>query len=96
MIMDLNTIVSRYRENGFASGLPALSSDQVRSIRSCIEQLEMDYTEGAGGHSLNQFFRVNGHVVIPELAAMTGNPELNCLGSCWTKKSYRGLEMPGI
>ena len=61
-----------------------------------IEQLEMDYTEGAGGHSLNQFFRVNGHVVIPELAEMTGNPELNCLGSCWTKKSYRGLEMPGI
>ena len=51
MIMDLNTIVSRYRENGFASGLPALSTDQARSMRSCIEQLEMDFTEGAGGYS---------------------------------------------
>ena len=76
MIMDLNTIVSRYRENGFVSGLPALSSDQVRSMRSCIEQIEMDYAEGAGGHSLNQFFRVNGHVVIPKLAEMARNPDI--------------------
>jgi hypothetical protein len=76
MIMDLNSIVSRYRENGFVSGLPALCSDQLRSMRSCIEQLEMDYTEGAGGHSLNQFFRVNGHVVIPELAEMARNPDI--------------------
>ncbi len=36
----------------------------------------MNYTEGAGGHSLNQFFRVNGHVVIPELAEMTRNPDI--------------------
>ena len=76
MIMDLNSIVSRYRENGFVSGLPALCSDQVRSMRTYIEQLEMDYAEGAGGHSLNQFFRVNGHVVIPELAEMARNPDI--------------------
>ena len=53
MTVDLNNIISQYRENGFISGLPALSLDQVRSMRSYIEQLEMDYKEGAGGHSLN-------------------------------------------
>ena len=84
MIMDLNTIVSRYRENGFISGLPALSLDQVRSMRTYIEQLEVDYKEGAGGHSLNQFFRVNGHVVIPKLAEMARNPDiLDIIDKCF-------------
>lgn len=76
MTDDLNKIVSRYRENGFVSGVPALSADQLSATRAYLEQLEMDHAGGAGGHSLNQFFRVNGHVVIPKLAEMARNPEI--------------------
>ena len=43
-------------------------------MRDDIERLESDYATGAGGHSLDQFFRVNGHVVIPQLAEAARNP----------------------
>ena len=76
MTFDLINIVSQYRKNGFVSGLPALSLGQARSMRTYIEQLETDYVEGVRGHSLNQFFRVNGHVVIPKLAEMARNPDI--------------------
>lgn len=74
MNLDLAAIASEYRQNGFVAGVPAISEDQVKSMRSYIELLEANHPDGAGGHSLNQFFRVNGHVVIPELAAAARNP----------------------
>ena len=73
---DLKTIVANYRKNGFVAGVSALSSDQVSNMRASIEQLETDHAEGAGGHSLDQFFRVNGHVVIPQLAEAARNPRI--------------------
>ena len=73
---DLTDIVTTYRKNGFVAGLPTLAPDQVRQMRSYIEHLEADYAEGAGGHSLAQFFRVNGHVVIPQLAEAARNPRI--------------------
>ena len=73
---DLETIVADYRKNGFVAGVSALSSDQVSNMRASIEQLETDHAEGAGGHSLDQFFRVNGHVVIPQLAEAARNPRI--------------------
>ena len=73
---DLTDIVTTYRKNGFVAGLPALAPDQVRQMRTYIEHLEADYAEGAGGHSLAQFFRVNGHVVIPQLAEAARNPRI--------------------
>ena len=36
-----------------------------------LKMLENKYARGVGGHSINQFFRVNAHVVIPELANLT-------------------------
>ncbi|MEM9812273.1 MAG: hypothetical protein AAF913_06335, partial [Pseudomonadota bacterium] len=53
-----------YREQGFLSGLPVFSKGDVAHLRSAIEDLEARHAEGAGGHRLDQFFRVNGHVVI--------------------------------
>ena len=70
----LSSSVAQYRLNGFISGVPALTPDQVRDLRRYVEQLEADHEAGAGGHSLGQFFRVNGHVVIPRLAEIARNP----------------------
>ena len=71
---DTDTMVATYRRNGFVAGVPALSPDQVSVMRDGIERLESDHAAGAGGHSLDQFFRVNGHVVIPQLAEAARNP----------------------
>jgi hypothetical protein len=76
MAHDLTSIASAYLQNGFISGLPALSMDEVISMRRYIEHLEDEYAEGVDGHPLNQFFRVNGHVVIPELARIARHPDI--------------------
>ncbi|MEM6890469.1 MAG: phytanoyl-CoA dioxygenase family protein [Pseudomonadota bacterium] len=60
--------VSDYRTNGFVSGLPVFSTRQIMRLRQQIEELEAHQATGAGGHNLAQFFRVNGHLVIPLLA----------------------------
>ena len=76
MIDSLSHSVARYRKDGFISAIPALSEDQVRAMRGYVEQLEADHAEGAGGHTLAQFFRVNGHVVIPRLAEISRSPDI--------------------
>jgi len=60
--------VADYQRNGFLSSIPVFSAQEVGVIRAEIEHLENRYPSGAGGHELNQFFRVNGHIVIPLLA----------------------------
>ncbi|MEM1265939.1 MAG: phytanoyl-CoA dioxygenase family protein [Pseudomonadota bacterium] len=65
-----------YREQGFLSGLPVFSKGDVAHLRSAIEDLEARHAEGAGGHRLDQFFRVNGHVVIPLLAELARTPRV--------------------
>ena len=74
MSTDFTNMVSEYRQNGFVAGIPVFSGDTVRNLRAFIEDLEANHPEGASGHSLNQFFRVNGHVVIPELAHAARTP----------------------
>ena len=73
MPFDLDKVVNEYRENGYVSGLPILSKYEARKLRNHIVELENKFSKGAGGHSLNQFFRVNGHVVIPKLAEIARN-----------------------
>lgn len=65
-----------YRRNGFVAGLPVFSNDQVADLRQQIEALEKNHAQGAGGHDLDQFFRVNGHVVIPMLAEAARTPAI--------------------
>ena len=73
MTIELDKIVSKYRDKGFVAGLPVFSRTETDEILNYIEGLEEKHKEGAGGHSLNQFFRVNGHVVIPKLAEIARN-----------------------
>ena len=68
MVINLQNIAAEYRKNGFISGLPVLTSLQTKKLRNFVEKLENNYSKGVGGHPINQFFRVNAHLVIPELA----------------------------
>ena len=78
----VSDMVSAYRKDGFVAGIPALSADEVAAMRALITRLETQYADGAGGHSLNQFYRVNGHVVIDELAEVARTKRiLNCVES---------------
>lgn len=65
-----------YRHNGFVAGLPVFSRSRVAALRGQIEALEAEHRAGAGGHDLAQFFRVNGHVVIPLLAEVARSEEI--------------------
>ncbi|MEL6690424.1 MAG: phytanoyl-CoA dioxygenase family protein [Pseudomonadota bacterium] len=74
MLDDTSSYLADYRANGFVSGLPVFSTNEVARLRGAIEALEAEHTEGAGGYDLAQFFRVNGHVVIPLLAEAARTP----------------------
>ena len=65
-----------YRADGFVAGIPVFSSERVGEIRHAIEDLEASHSAGADAHSLGQFFRVNGHVVIPLLAELARTPAI--------------------
>ena len=68
--------IDRYREDGYVSGLRVFSEEDVARLRAEIEDLEARHKAGAGDHSLDQFFRVNGHVVIPLLADLARSPAI--------------------
>ncbi|MEC3860188.1 phytanoyl-CoA dioxygenase family protein [Mesobacterium sp. TK19101] len=68
--------LASYRRDGFVSGLPVFDPSDVTRIRGAIEQLEAHHADGAGGHALNQFFRVNGQLVIPLLADLARTPAI--------------------
>lgn len=69
-------IVADYAANGYVSGLHAMSPAEAAACRAEIEALERDHAAGAGGHDLNQLFRVNGQLVIPLLAEMARRPAI--------------------
>ena len=68
--------VASYNENGFLCGVPVIDDPSISAIRNEIERLERDFSHGASGRSLNQYFRVNGHVVIPLLANLARTPAI--------------------
>lgn len=61
-----------YAKNGFLSGIPIFSARDVTEIRAGIEALEAD----PASPDMSQYFRVNGHVVIPQLAALARTPAI--------------------
>lgn len=65
-----------YARDGFVSGIRVFGDEEVARIRVRIEALEASNAGGAGGHSLAQFFRVNGQVVIPLLAELARTPAM--------------------
>lgn len=68
--------VADYDRDGFIAGVPVFDQSTVSRLRGEIETLETQHAQGAGGYDLNQFFRVNGHVVIPLLADLARTPRI--------------------
>lgn len=66
----------RYRTDGVLHPVRVMSEDAARAVRAEIEALETDHAAGAGGHGLDQFFRVNGQLVIPLLARIARTPAI--------------------
>lgn len=69
-------VAPTFREQGYVSGIPVFAAAEVADLRARIEALEADHAAGAGGHDLAQFFRVNGHLVIPLLADLARTPSI--------------------
>lgn len=67
-ISNAETWSNDFQRNGFVAGLRVFSETEAQQLRNEVECLEQHHSSGAGGHDLNQFFRVNGHLVIPLLA----------------------------
>ncbi|MDH3662454.1 MAG: phytanoyl-CoA dioxygenase family protein [Alphaproteobacteria bacterium] len=68
--------VTAFRRDGFISGVPVFDADRVAALRRAIEALEDAHRGGACRHSLNQYFRVNGHLVIPLLAELARSDDI--------------------
>ena len=68
--------IKTYQDQGFLSGLSAFSSQDAAQLRQAVEALERDQNEGADGFDLSQFFRVNGHLVIPLLSNAARTPKI--------------------
>tara|TARA_R110002094_G_scaffold37331_1_gene50250 strand:+ start:2448 stop:3329 length:882 start_codon:yes stop_codon:yes gene_type:complete len=65
-----------YHRDGFVAGIRVFDTDAVGAIRAEIERLEHDQPKVEGGHDLNRYFRVNGHLVIPLLADLARTPAI--------------------
>ncbi len=65
-----------YAQMGYVAGLTAFDPPETAALRAQIEALEQTHAAGAGGHDLHQFFRVNGHLVIPLLAHIARTPAI--------------------
>lgn len=74
--------ISAYAEQGFLSPIDVFTPHQAQELRRALEDIERQHDQGAGGHSLNQFFRINGQVVLPFLAELARTPRiLECVSS---------------
>ena len=74
--------VAQYERDGYVMPIEVFSRNEAQHIRNEIEALERDYADGAGGFPLNQFFRINGHVVLPLMARLAQRKEiLDCIES---------------
>ena len=70
------SFVNKYKKNGFCYGIEIFSENETNNIRSEIEDLELKFKNGVSGQKLDQYFRVNGHIVIPLLANLSKSPKI--------------------
>jgi hypothetical protein len=68
--------LDQYEKDGFISGLQVFDDQTVSELRTAIEALETTHSDGAGGNSPAQYFRINGHVVIPLLSKLASTPAI--------------------
>jgi ectoine hydroxylase-related dioxygenase (phytanoyl-CoA dioxygenase family) len=65
---------ARYARDGFLHPIRAFDTATAAALRAEVEALERENAAGAGGHDLNQLFRVNGQLVIPLLHRIASDP----------------------
>ncbi|KLN59343.1 hypothetical protein WH96_17730 [Kiloniella spongiae] len=65
-----------YQEQGYLLPLDLFSLTEALDYRKEIENIEAQYKDGVGEYPLNQFFRINGQIVIPLLAQIAQTPKL--------------------
>ncbi|WP_085904946.1 phytanoyl-CoA dioxygenase family protein [Kiloniella majae] len=68
--------INAYEEQGYLLPLDLFSLQEAFDYRQEIENLETQYRNGVGEYPLNQFFRINGQIVIPLLAQIAQTPKL--------------------
>lgn len=66
--------VAAYSRDGFLLPLRAFDAAQAAAYRAIIEGLERDPACALLPHTLNQYFRVNGHLVLPFMAEIARMP----------------------
>lgn len=66
--------VAAYRRDGFLLPLDAMSAADAARHRSNIETLEEVFGPGDLPRPLGQYFRVNGHIVLPFMAEIAQTP----------------------
>jgi len=60
-----------YREDGFVKPIRAFSPERAVELREDIERIERECADADDPIDINQYFRVNGQIVIPLLYEMT-------------------------
>jgi len=68
--------INTYQEQGYLLPLDLFSPQEALNYRKEVENLETQYKDGVGEYPLNQFFRINGQIVIPLLAQIAQTPKL--------------------
>ncbi len=68
--------VERYRRDGYLCPLPGPGRSAATALRAEVEALEKQPTPPGASASLNQYFRVNAHVVLPLAAAVARDPTI--------------------
>jgi len=68
--------VEQYARDGYVMPLDVFPAAEARAIRADIEALERDYPDGTLPQPLNQYFRINGQVVIPLMARLARTPAI--------------------
>ncbi|MEH6631897.1 MAG: phytanoyl-CoA dioxygenase family protein [Halopseudomonas aestusnigri] len=68
--------VNQYQNNGYLMPLDLFTAEEAQQVRDSIENLELTHDQDIEGNALNQYFRINGQVVIPLLAEIAKTPAL--------------------
>lgn len=68
--------IARYWEDGFLHPVPVVSPEQAAEWRAEIEAIERDWLTADLPKALNQYKRVNSHVVMPLAATIARHPAI--------------------
>ncbi len=68
--------IEAYHRDGFLFPLDVFTTREAAALRAEVEALERDWPAGRLPRPLNQYFRVNGQVVIPLLARVPRHPAI--------------------